>query len=42
VSRIYLISVLEIFGGCLGDISWVFWRYLMGVLEIINGCVGDI
>jgi len=49
VSFRYFKGVFEIFGGCPGDIRWVFWRYLigawiylMGVLEIIYGCPGDI
>jgi len=35
-------DVLDIFGGCRGDIRWVSWRFLMGVLEIFDGCPRDI
>jgi len=39
-------GVIEIFGGCSGDIRWLLWRYLIGalyyligVLEIFDGVV---
>jgi len=41
-------GVQEIFDGCPGDISSVFWRYLIDVLaifdrvmEIFDNCNGD-
>jgi len=33
----YLRGDLEIFGGCRGDIKWVFWRYWMGAWRYLMG-----
>jgi len=30
-------GVLEIFGGCPGDIWWVSWGYSVGILKIFEG-----
>jgi len=35
-------GVLEIFGRCPGDISWLSWGYLMGYLGIFDLCPVDI